>query len=394
MRDSATSSGPSRIRELNRTAALNFIRYEGSHSRSALGPALSLSAAAVSSVVNELIEEGLLRESEKNIRDGRQGRPISLLELNPKAAVAFGISLRPTANSTEIGMAWVDYSGHTTVLASQMIDSPQTNEALIASIVVAIGRLEQDVQSYGPITGVTIAIPGVVEEGYIPIAPKLSCIEGSKFIQGIMSALQYPVSFKNDVNLAATSELYQQPRLRDLSFAYLYLYSGIGAGVALQGDILEGCGGWAGEIGSLHINRRLAGSTPFERLLSTDSSLADLLVNLGHPREALGELATYIDQRDPIVLDVVDLYCEHICDAINVLNCVLDLDEVLVDFRSDRLFKRLRPRLEVLLQNSHRQPVISTPVMGNHATLNGAALTALNIAQPMIEQRGGTVLLT
>jgi hypothetical protein len=87
------------------------------------------------------------------------------------------------------------------------------------------------------------------------------------------------------------------------------------------------------------------------------------------------------------VLEAVDLYCEHICDAINLLNSVLDLDEVLIDFRSDKLFQRLRPRLEILLQSARRQPVISTPVMGSEASLNGAALTALNLALPNLESR-------
>ena len=67
---------------------------------------------------------------------------------------------------------------------------------------------------------------------------------------------------------------------------------------------------------------------------------------------------------------------------------LLDLDEVLIDFRSVKLFERLRPRLEILLQSSRRQPVISTPVMGSEATLNGAALTALNLNLEAVEFRG------
>ena len=180
------------------------------------------------------------------------------------------------------------------------------------------------------------------------------------------------------------SELHQQPRLRDLSFAYLYLYTGVGSGLALEGKILNG---WAGEIGQLHVNRNIPNTTSFEHSLTTDGCLADLLESLGHPRQALDELAKYIDQRHPKTLEVIDLYCEHICDAINVLNSVLALDEVLIDFRSDKLFQRLRPRLEVLQQASRRPPVISTPVMGNEATLNGAALSALTEALEVIESR-------
>lgn len=381
------SSGPTRIRNLNRRAVLAYIRHQGPNSRSALGPALSLSGAAVSSVVNDLLEDGLLQESESTTRDGRQGRPISLLSLKPTAAYSLGIVLRPTKVSTELGMAWADYTGHSTALPDIQVTPHQDLEALIKSIRVAIKQLEKEVPHAELIVGLTIAIPGVVENGTIPVAPKLPCIEGAAFIEAVRKLTSYPVSFQNDVNLAATSELYQQPRLRELSFAYLYLYSGVGSGFALQGKILSGSGGWAGEIGQLHINRRDPNSTSFEHLLSTDGSLADLLESLGHPRQALDVLADYIDQRNPQVLEVVNLYCEHICDAINLLNSVLDLDEVLIDFRSDKLFQRLRPRLEILLHSARRQPVISTPVMGSEASLNGAALFALNLALADIETR-------
>ena len=382
----SSSSGPTRIRQINRKAVLSYIRHEGPNSRSTLGPALELSGAAVSSVVNELLAEDLLR-AKSTLRDGRQGRPISLLTLNPDAAYGLGIVLRPSETKTELGMAWVDYTGHATALADIEVSTHGNVEDLIKTIAEGVAALEKSVPDRSRIVGLTIAVPGVVENDSIPMSPKLRCIEGSTFVEGIKQAIAYPVSFQNDVNLAATSELYQQPRLRDLSFAYLYLYAGIGSALAFQGKILNGSGGWAGEVGPLHINRRDPNTRSFEQLLSTDGSLSQLLVSLGRPPQALDELATYIDQRDPQVLGVIDTYCEDLCDAINVFNSILDLDEILIDFRSVKLFERLRPRLEVLMQSSRRQPVISTPVMGHEATLNGAALTALNLNLEEVELR-------
>ena len=386
-REGPSSTGPTRIRQLNRQAVLAYIRNEGPNSRSALGPALSLSGAGVSSVVNELLAEDLLRESKGTVRDGRQGRPISLLELNPEAAYALGIVLRPSETRTELAMAWVDYTGHATALPDIEVNTHRTVEDLIKTIAESVRALEKAVPDPSRIVGLTIAVPGVVENDTIPMSPKLRCIEGSVFVEGLKGAIEYPVSFQNDVNLAATSELYQQPRLRELTFAYLYLYAGVGSGFSFRGEILSGSGGWAGEIGPLHLNRRDPNTRTFEQLLSTDGSLAKLLVSLGHPPQALDILADYIDQRDPKVLEVIDTYCEHLCDAINMINSILDLDEILIDFRSVKLFERLRPRLEILLQSSLRQPVISTPVMGNEATLNGAALSALNLNLDEIEFR-------
>ena len=381
----ASSTGPSRIRELNRKAVLSYIRQDGPNSRSELGRALSLSGAAMTSVVNELLEKGLLCESEKTTHDGRQGRPISLLGLNAQAAYALGIVLSPTTQSTVLNMAFVDYTGKATNLPDMKVDTDQNLDTLIAQIHKAISAMQQAVPNSQRIAGLTIAIPGVVENQGIPMSPKLRCIEGTEFIDKLNQSVNYPISFRNDVNLAAISELYQQPRLRKLSFAYLYLYSGVGSSIALEGKVLTGSHGWAGEIGQLHINHSDPNSTSCENLLSTDGSLAELLQSLGHPRQALDKLAAYIDQRHPVVLKSIDQYCEHVCDAINILNSVLDLDEILIDVRSDTLFKRLRPRLEVLLQSAPRQPVLSSPMLGTLAARNGAAITALNLALNDIE---------
>ena len=339
----------------------------------------------MTSVVNELLGKGLLRESETTRRDGRQGRPISLLELNPESAYALGIVLSPTRENIVLGMAYVDYTGQATALPDMRLANDGDADALIKLITRATKALERAVPDPGRIAGLTLAIPGVVENETIPMSPKLRCIEGGAFVDTLKRKFKYPVSFRNDVNLAAISELYQQPRLRKLSFAYLYLYAGVGSSIALEGKVLTGSHGWAGEIGALHINHRDPASTSCENLLSTDGSLADLLESLGHPRQALDKLAEYIDQRHSGTLEVIDRYCEHVCDAINILNSVLDLDEILIDVRSDSLFQRMRPRLEILLQSAPRQPVLSRPKLGKQATLNGAAITALNLALDDIE---------
>lgn len=381
------SSGPTKIRETNRKAVLSYVRFKGSDSRSAIGTHLSLSPAAVSSVVNELLEEGLLRLSEHAAKDSAQGRPTKLVELNPNFGAAFGIMLRPGTTTTKLGVAWIDYAGNVTTLPSTRVSKHQNLEELISSIHEAVRTLENSVPDKSRVYGITIAVPGVIEGDLIPTSPKLPCIEGSAFIAELKNTLNYPLSLKNDVNLAATSELQQQPRLRKLSFAYLHLYTGVGTGISLKGQIINGCGGWAGELGSLRLNHLGSDGKTFEQLLSTDNALGDLLVQLGYPRQSLDNLISHIDERNADVLEVIDNYCLHISDAINILNSVLDLDEILIDFRSEKLFQRIRPRLEILLQSAPRQPVISTPVVGKEATLYGAAIFALDRALETIELR-------
>ncbi|MDO6460470.1 ROK family protein [Granulosicoccaceae sp. 1_MG-2023] len=381
-----TASGPGRIRQQNRRAVLEHLRYHGDAPRSALGAALGLSAAAVSSVTNELLDDGLLLEPATPPAARRQGRPVSPLSLNPEAAFALGLLLRPALDHLCLETAWVDYAGRIRVTGQTRAPLPGSADELQRLAADAIDALSGEVPHTARIRRLCVGIPGVVSADSIPIAPKLQAACGEGFIRALQAHCRWPVSFHNDVNLAATSELHQQPRLRQCNFAYLHVYAGIGSGIVLRGQVLGGSAGWAGELGQLRITRGTQRPS-FEELLSTDGSLAALLSSLGEAPADLDALSRYIDQRDERVLPVIDQYCEHLSDAIRVLHSVLDLDEVLLDFPGDALFRRIRPRLDVLLQDMAHPVSVTSPVMGHHAALHGAALSALSESLPAIEQR-------
>lgn len=381
-----SASGPGRIRQQNRRAVLDHLRYHGNAPRSALGAALGLSPAAVSSVTNELLDDGLLLEPATAPSGRRQGRPVTPLSLNPDAAFAMGLLLRPALNHLLLESVWVDYAGNTRVSGHRQVPLPRDGKTLADVAFDVVTALLDEIPSPNRVQRLCVGIPGVVSGDSIPIAPKLQAACGTDFIDTLQAQCRWPLSLHNDVNLAATSELHQQPRLRQRNFAFLHIYAGIGSGIALKGKVMCGSAGWAGEIGQLRISR--GHERPcFEELLSTDGVLASLLTELGESPSDLDALASYIDKREERVLEVIDAYCENLSDAIRVLHCVLDLDEVLLDFPADALFRRIRPRLDVLLQDMPRPVAVSSPAMGHQAALHGAALTALIESLPAIEQR-------
>src|SRR3990170_1241218 len=79
------------IRDLNRSAVLNLVKYDGPISRVAISRRLGLSGAAVTSISNELESAGLISEVAQAPSGG--GRPAGLLGLNPHAAAVVGIKL-------------------------------------------------------------------------------------------------------------------------------------------------------------------------------------------------------------------------------------------------------------------------------------------------------------
>lgn len=390
MIDSSTgggSSGPGRIRQLNRDAVLRHIRLHGPASRTTLIRALNLSGAAVSSLVSELIADNLLRPVESAPTTGRLGRPVSLLELCPEAAYTLGLVLRPAAGRVRVEAAWADYAGGVEVVSPVVVDNADDIEAITAGVHQALSRLESSVPDRDRINAVAVGIPGVVDVGHrVPIAPRLRCIEGEGFIDRLRARVPYAMSFQNDINLAAMAELYQQPRLRTRNFAYLFIATGVGAGIGLRGQIWAGRG-WAGEVGQL----RLAGSrgrrVSFEERLGTDARLADEIERLGLPRGDLDGLASRLDTGDRAARRVLERYSAALMDLVEVLNAVLDLDEIIVDFPSDALLSHLMPYAERATAEGPLAVTVSQPSVGHSAAVRGAALAALGHSLGSVQRR-------
>lgn len=128
------------------------------------------------------------------------------------------------------------------------------------------GQIRQVVQAahdtHGPLSHVTIGLPGVVHNGQIYEAPNLSALQDASALGELRLALPCPVTFMNDCNLAALGE-----GADDLAF--IAIGTGLGCGLVRGGQVMLGEHGQAGEFGLL----------PFQ-----DGVLEDLLSGPGLAR--------------------------------------------------------------------------------------------------------------
>ncbi len=387
MANKIIAAGPARIRALNRRAVLDYIRKNGPTSRSGLIPALELSAAAVSSVTNELVEGGFLRSAAPGVVSeyAPRGRPKSPLELNSDAAYAIGLRLHPVGHQCRIQMAWINYAGHIERLPAQVFNDYHNTDSVIDAVLAALSSVEQSVPDKGKIYAATIAIPGVTNQNEVLIAPSLRAIEGRSFAPAVAHQVNYSISLLNDVNLAVLSELHLQPRLKQLNFSYLYIGLGVGAGIGLRGSLWPG-NGWAGEVGHLCIGRNgYKSPKSFEGMLSTDGAFVEETNRLGLAPDDLDGIAQADIDNNQRTSAVLDDYAIILCELVLVISSVLGLDEVIIDFPSELLFSRLHSRIIKLITKQPLQVAISAPAKGNGAAVRGAALAALDLAIDRVE---------
>ena len=152
--------------------------------------------------------------------------------------------------TTKIGV--VDIQG--TVLAQTVIRTDTYSEVdpYIAELAEAVNRIIKEAGAEGKIRGVGVGAPnGNYYTGTIESAPNLSWghnrVEFTKLLSEALGGL--PVALTNDANAAAVGEMTYGAARGMKNFIMITLGTGVGSGIVINGDVVYGHDGFAGELG-------------------------------------------------------------------------------------------------------------------------------------------------
>ena len=153
--------------------------------------------------------------------------------------------------TTKLGV--VDARG--TVLAQTVIrtDTYSTIEPYIAELAEAINKIIKDADAEGKVRGIGVGAPnGNYYTGTIENAPNLpwghnGVVEFAKLLSDAMNGL--PVALTNDANAAAVGEMTYGAARGMKNFIMITLGTGVGSGIVINGEVVYGHDGFAGELG-------------------------------------------------------------------------------------------------------------------------------------------------
>lgn len=236
---------------MNAAAMVDLVRRAGAISRVDIARELGLSAATVSRLTVQLLETDILREIERGASRGGR-RPI-LLAYNPGAALLIGVDVGGTKIAGAIG----DLDG--TILARRTVPtwpSDGTPGGLDA-LLDMIGGLYAEGAALGvPVRGIGIGIPGVTRHaaGVVVWAPGLEWRE-LPLAALVEARFGVPTYLENDVNLAVLGEHWRGAGREVAHVVGVFIGTGIGAGIIIDGQIVRGANDAAGEVGYLLLAR-------------------------------------------------------------------------------------------------------------------------------------------
>jgi predicted NBD/HSP70 family sugar kinase len=226
------------------------LRKGGGLSRSALAARLEISGAAVTKLSRELLALGVVEEVEGPETHGR-GRPSIPIRIAPGGGYAIGA----TAHQGVLDIALVDLAGGT--IATHHEEVPPIDPSEFAKRVRRIThRLVDRHQLLGQrMLGIGIAVPG---PALSPKGDRWSVVDqlpgwrGANLPEIMAEGLGWPLWIENDANAAALAEYYLDGLMDKVStVAVILLGYGIGAGVIIDGRLVRGEYGVAGEIGCI-----------------------------------------------------------------------------------------------------------------------------------------------
>jgi predicted NBD/HSP70 family sugar kinase len=243
------------LRRNNLAALVHHLHLSGPLTRSELTARTGLNRSTVGDLVGALASVGLVRESAPLSRS-RTGRPSLVVSLDNERVWVLAVELAPEA----IVVARVGPG-------AQVLDrlfQPRNWRCHLAPAAAAaiIGNLANALTTRAPagsrLVGTAVAVPGIVRrsDGFVHLAPNLAWHD-VPFGSLVSSHLpgQPGVRLANEADLGALAECARGAAVGFRHVIYISGNAGVGAGVIVEGNLLAGRSGYAGEVGHMKVSQ-------------------------------------------------------------------------------------------------------------------------------------------
>ncbi|TVY03251.1 ROK family transcriptional regulator [Cohnella terricola] len=367
------------IKRINTAIVLECILRGAPLSRAQISEQSGLNKATVSSLVQDLIDGSLVRET--GIGQSSGGRKPVMLEFVADCGFAIGIDL----GVNYIRGALTDLRGKIVIERTSNLTELEPTAA-VEKLSDFIGEFvsEAPTSPYG-IVGIGVGVPGIVDEsGSILFAPNLKWRDIP--LQRMLSErFGLPVLIDNEANAGALGEQKYGAGRNVNNLVYVSVNIGIGTGLILHKSLYKGTSGFSGEMGHLSIEAHgkecTCGNRGCWEMYASERALLEAAAPLGfHTLEQL--LKAAVNGRR----DVIELFAntgEYLGVGIaNIVN-VFNPDAVIIGSRMSQA--------RLWLEGAARQAVVQRALgfhlrkvqllfaeLGERSSMMGAAEMAIS----------------
>lgn len=378
-------------RSHNRRVVMEAIRLHGRLTRADLSRLTALTPQTISNITSELQGLGFLQALAPS--KGQRGQPATPFVIDPDGAYSLGLQI----DQTRMVAVLVDLSGRVRARTERPVDRPTPEQALPA-IQEVVDLLRRDAAiDASRVLGLGLAVPGPFGvEGLSAVGPTtLPGWQDLSIAAPISRALGLPVIMENDATAAAIGERLHGVARTLRSFTYLFIGTGLGAGLFQDGHLVKGAGHNAGEVGHMIVvpdgrpcpcgnrgclERYVSLRAAYEALELPDPDHGDPAALLAGDGTTPARLERWLDEAAP-----------RLRQAVNLLESMLDAESIVIGgFLPAQVLQLLLDRLAPLHASvgARRDRVVPRVMAGlaghDTAALGAAALPIFDELNPNV----------
>jgi predicted NBD/HSP70 family sugar kinase len=335
------------IKNMNRSLILSKIVEHKLISRAEIAKLTGLNKATISVQVSDLLDKELIIETQQEHKNlGR--RPI-MLSVNREAGFALGIDL----DKNSITFTISDLIGtlvQTDVLELQVSDYKVILKLLIEQIN---GYKLKFAQTRYGLIGIVIGIHGIVnKDEKIDFVPQHGW-KNKNLKKDLENEIRINVYIENNANLCSIAEkVYKHHQSNNL--LSVSLYSGIGLGTMINGELFKGYHGYAGEIGHMIV---VPNGLPcscgnlgcWEQYASEFSFFTQMAENQTKQELSLEDIHNWIIDQEPTVLKQMDQFITFLSIGLNNLINLYNPEILVVNSEILQLYPKAAQELKTYL---------------------------------------------
>ncbi|MCL4385337.1 MAG: ROK family transcriptional regulator [Cyanobacteria bacterium] len=396
--------GPKYQNVINESIVLNYLRENNSLSRAKIAKSLNISAPTVSKIIDNLIKNNLVIETEKAVSSG--GKRATKLIFNKD--IGFTISVDLSKKNIILAQTYFEFNIMTKYVGFKII---HTNvnilDKIIEEIKFFIEKFNIDLNNNEQnkyFKNISIGVPANIDSlsGTIISAPLFTNWLNLNLKEYVENVFNIPVFVENIVNLSAIAENHFGEGKKISNLVFLEISNGVGAGIIIENNLFRGSKSSAGEIGfavvkpeDLKFKYKIKGKLEKEISLENIEKKAVKLIREGkntrikdYIKGDLSEVDINIifkaaAEGDTIANEIINEVVENI--AIVVINIILILNPQLVVIGgqissvpgiNELIIKPLKKIVKNILP--FEAPEIKISMLGENAGVLGASFMAID----------------
>jgi len=385
---------PKLQRRLNATLVLDALRASGPMRVSDLVDQTGLSRPTIDAVADELIGLGWVAEAVSH-PEGQRGRPARRLVFRPDAGYVLGLDI----GEHTIRCAVADLRGDIITEQRQELQGLDGPARLVVTRQIARTTLKTARLQLADLLGACVGCTGGIDPktGEVLFTSAFPGLEQVKLRSIMQRSLGCPVVAENDCNLAVVAERWRGIATDTDDVVCVLASERMGAGIVIDGRLVRGHAGVAGEmpfLGAYEQESGAEGIAQLTRELATkalangaDGTLKELAA--GEPHRISAETVFAAARAgDPVAIDVIDRSLQHAGPAIAALALVLNPELIVIGGGIANAGELITEPLRRQLAHMARLPPrLEASTLGDHGVVIGAVRHALDDVEPRLLDR-------